>query len=171
VTTLTAYRPQGVRQRSVRDLRDSNGNGGVIETILEFRDDGVYLDSLKITTTNGPISDVRELRPAKPVKVARTGAQVGDHVQFTMSGSNTEARVTIDIVRRQRLAVGSRSIDTVLVRSVTRFSGELQGESTSDTWYDPRHLLPVKEHVVTDARVGPNSVHTEYRAELQRAPG
>ena len=44
-TTLTADPAKGVTQRSVRDLRDSQGNGSVTETWLEFRSDGVAFRS------------------------------------------------------------------------------------------------------------------------------
>ena len=58
-------------------------------------------------------------------------------------------------------------VDTFLVRTHTTFSGDLQGDSTADTWFTPDRLLPVKEHDVTDAKTSAGSFHSEYRAELK----
>jgi hypothetical protein len=171
-TTLRVDPAHGVRQRSVRDMRDSQGNGSVTQTDLEFRPDGVYLDRVRTTTTFGPASDVRDFRPSAPALVAKTGAGPGDHVEFTMTGSGTTADVTIDAIRTERLTVGGTTVDTLLVRTHTAFSGDLQGESTAETWYTIDRLLPVKEHVVTDAQTSAGSFHSEYRAELkQLTPG
>ena len=166
-TSLKADPPRGVIQRSVRDLRDSQGNGSVTETWLEFRTDGVYLDRVRTTTTFGPTSDVRDFRPKKPALVAKPGAGVGWHTAFTMTGSNTTAHVTIDVIREERLTIDGQPVDTFLVRTHTTFSGDLQGDSTADTWFTPDRLLPVKEHDVTDAKTSAGSFHSEYRAELK----
>jgi hypothetical protein len=167
-TTLTVDPPNGVVQRSVRDMRDSQGNGSVTESWLEFRSDGVYLDRVKTTTAFGPYSNVLDLRPKQPVLVGKPGAGPGSHVEFTMTGSNTTAHVTLDVIRKERLTIGGRPVDTLLVRTHTTFSGDLQGESTDDTWYTPDRLLPVKEHVVTDAKTSAGSFHGEYSAELKQ---
>ena len=56
--------------------------------------------------------------------------------------------------------------DPARSRELTTFTGDLKGKSTADTWFTPDHLLPVKEHVVTDATTNAGSFHSEYRAEL-----
>src|SRR5207237_1671421 len=68
-TSLKADPPSGVVQRSVRDLRDSQGNGSVTETWLEFRTDGVYLGRVRNTFTFGPASDVSDAGPEKAALV------------------------------------------------------------------------------------------------------
>ena len=85
-----------------------------------------------------------------------------------MTGSNSKVDVTIDVLREEKLTIGGKTVDTFLVRTHSKFSGDLQGESTADTWFTPDHLLPVKEHVVTDARTNAGSFHSEYRAELKQ---
>ena len=171
-TTLTVDPPNGAVQRSVRDMRDSQGNGSVTETWLEFRSDGVYLDRVKTTTQFGPYSNVLDLAPKQPVLVAKPGAGPGAHTEFAMTGSNTTVHVTIDVIRKDRLTIGGQAVDTYLVRTHSTFSGDVQGESTADTWFTPDRLLPVKEHVVTDAKTSAGSSHSEYRAELkQLSPG
>jgi hypothetical protein len=143
VTTLTVDEADGLRQRSVRDLRESDGDGSVTETVLLFRADGVYLESVKSTTIVAGFGNTSEFRPEHPALVAKTGAAPGDHVEFTMSGDGSTAHVTIDVVREERVKVGDQEIDTFLVRTETLFSGDVEGESSSDTWYAPDRLLPV----------------------------
>ncbi len=167
-TTLTVDPPNGPVQRSVRDMRDSQGNGSVSETWLQFRSDGVYLDRVKTTTQFGPYSNVLDLSPKQPVLVAKPGAGPGAHTEFAMTGSNTTVHVTIDVIRKDRLTIGGRGVDTYLVRTHSTFSGDVQGESTADTWFTPDRLLPVKEHVVTDAQTSAGSSHSEYRAQLKQ---
>jgi len=167
-TTLTADPQSGAHQRSVRDLRDAQGNGSVTETWLEFRDGDVYLDRVRSTTTYGPVTDVRDFRPSRPELVGKAGAGPGFHTEFTMTSSGSSAHVSIDVVREERVTVGGRSVDTLLVRTDTTFSGDLSGESTSDTWYTLDRLLPVKERVVIDAQTSSGSFHSEYRAELKQ---
>jgi hypothetical protein len=166
-TKLVVDPPRGTRQRSVRDLRNGS-NGSVTETYLDFRDDGVYLERVKTTTTFGPITDVRDLRPKQPVRVATPDAGPGSHVEFTMTGSNTTAKVEITLIRLEHVTIDGTSVDTIMVRTETKFSGDLQGEGTSETWFTLDRLLPVKEHSVTEASTGGNSFHSEYRAELHQ---
>ncbi|HEX2240593.1 MAG TPA: hypothetical protein VHJ82_05580, partial [Actinomycetota bacterium] len=50
-TTLSADAPRDGVQRLVRDLRDNDGNGTVVETHVGFANDGVYLSYVKTTST------------------------------------------------------------------------------------------------------------------------
>ncbi|HWI02770.1 MAG TPA: hypothetical protein VNT52_02925, partial [Acidimicrobiales bacterium] len=74
VTTLVVDAPSGTRQRLTRNLRDAAGNGVQTEFNLDYRSEGVFLLSLKVTTGFGGFTDVRDLRPASPVLLLATGA-------------------------------------------------------------------------------------------------
>ena len=165
-TTLTVDPSTGEQQRSARDLRDSQGNGSLTETWLQFKDGDVYLARVRTTTTYGPVTDGRDFRPSHPELVGKAGAGPGFHTAFTMSSSGSSAHVAIDVLREERVTIGGRSVDTYLVRTTTTFSGDLSGKNTSDTWYTLDRLFPVKEHVVLDAQSSSGSIHSEYRAQL-----
>lgn len=167
VTTLNADPPQGQRQHSTRDLRDTRGNGTVVDATYDFEASGVYLVDIKTTTSSVGISDEEEFRPSPPALVAPTGARPGAHLQFTMSNSTTTAQVTIDVLGSQTLTIGGAAVSTLEVRTVTRLSGEVSGQTTIDAWVSPDHNLNVKEHVVADGQVGLSSFHTDYTATLE----
>ena len=167
ITTLTADPPDGSAQHSTRDLRDNHGNGSVTETTDDYQADGVHLVHIKVTTTYAGITDVRDFQPSPTPLIAPTGAGPGSHVHFTMTGSGTTADVTIDVLRTETVDIGGMPINAFAVRTVTNLSGQVNGQTTSDTWVAPDHDLTLKEHVVTDATVGLNSVHSDYTATLQ----
>jgi hypothetical protein len=172
VTTLTVDQATGSRQRAVRDLRDASGNGSLTEMHVDYGSDGIRLAYLKLATTFSGISDVREFRPDPPPLVATAKPRPGDRLTFTMTGTRVTAKVTIEVLRTERLAIGGTTVDTLALRTVTQLSGEVEGTNTSETWHTPDHWLTVQEHSVTDARSGFSTVHTEYNAKLQRlTPG
>ena len=167
-TTLEVRDPQGERQYSIRDLRDSEGNGTVTETELVYTSDGVRLAYLKITSHFGSgLTDVREFRPDPPVMLAPTGAGPGDVIRFTLKGSGTTVRNVVRVGRAENVQVGGETVRTFLVTINSKFSGALQGEQKAITWVDPNNLLSVREHVTTHVRNGPVEVDSEYEAKLQ----
>lgn len=168
VTTLQARGSEGDTQYSRRDLRDSQGNGTVTETILVYGEDGVRLSFLKITSHFGSgLTDVREFRPKRSVMLAPTGAGPGDVVRFTLNGSGTKVRVTVRVQRPETLRIAGEAVDTQVVSIDAVFSGALEGDQKTIAWIDPEHLLTVKEHVTTHVRNGPVEVDSEYEAVLR----
>ena len=173
VTALTADPASGPSQHTTRDLRDANGQGQTIETVLQYQSDGVHLAALKVTTVlGGGITDVRDLHADPPPLIARTGGRPGDRYEFTLTGSGTTFHGVITIQRVERMSVGGQQIDTAVAKLHVDFSGAVTGTQDSTAWVDPAHLLNVKEQVVSDAHAGALSTHTEYTATLQRlTPG
>ena len=170
-TTLTAKAPRNGDQVQVRDLRDSDGNGTVVESHLTYREEGVYLTYVKITATfPGGFTDVRELQPAKPALIAPTGVGPGSNASFTMQGSGTRADVTIAAKRWEKVSVGGTAVNTLVVNTRIVFSGAYEGQQVSTSWFWDKHVLAVKEHVTTDVKNGPIEAHGEYEATLTKLP-
>lgn len=171
VTTLAATAPDDGLQRQTRDLRDSEGNGIVTESDLLYRPDGVFLSYVKITSRfQGGLTDVREFRLPRPQLIAPAGAGPGATRSFTMSGSGTRAQVSIRAHRYQDVTAGGRAVQTLLVQTDIVFSGALEGNQRSMTWFWPKHLLPVREQVRTDVRNGPIRLQSQYTATIRRLP-
>ncbi|MFN2526442.1 MAG: hypothetical protein ABR505_09325 [Actinomycetota bacterium] len=167
-TTLTADPPQGDVQRLVRDLRDSDGNGTVTETKLMFADDGVYLTYVKVTSKfPGGLTDVREFKLDPPELIAPRDIEPGFSRSFEMEGSGTRANVRIKALGFDDVTVDSRTIRALVVDTRIVFSGALEGEQNSRTWFWTKHILALREQVDSDVTNGPIRVQSEYEAVLR----
>jgi len=169
VTTLVADKASGVTQHSTRDLRDGNGQGQTVETVLLFQPDGVHVHEIRVTTVlGGGITDVRDVKADPAPLIARTGATPGDRYEFTLTGSGTSFHGVISIQGLEHLVIAGQGVDTAVVKLDIDFSGSVTGHQASTTWVEARHLLNVKEQVVTDAKAGALQTHSEYTATVQR---
>lgn len=170
VTTLVVDAPAGSRQHSTRDLRDASGNGLATEFTLDYRPEGVFLLSLRLTTGFGAASDVRDLQPPSPVLLLATGARPGAHLDVDLTGTST-AKLAVDILREERVTIAGQAVDTLVMRAaVTLAPGEITGRQELTVNVDRVSRLWVKEHSVTDASAlgGLVTLHGEYTATLQR---
>ena len=170
VTTLVVDAPSGTRQRSTRNLRDAAGNGLQTEFTLDYRPDGVYLVSLRVTTGFSGVTDVRDLRPASPVLLLATGAGPGAHREADLTG-NSPAKLVVDVLREERLTIGGQAVDTLVMRAVVTLGpGEVTGRQELTVNVDRGSRLWVKERSVTDASAagGLFTAHSEYTATMQR---
>ena len=169
VTTLVADKANGASQHTTRDLRDANGQGQTIETVLVFQPDGVHLQEVKVTTVlGGGVTDVRDVQANPAPLIARTGAAPGDRYEFTLTGSGTTFHGVITVQRTEQLVIGGQPVTTAVAHLHVDFSGAVTGSQDATDWVDPAHLENVKEQVVSDAHAGALSTHTEYTATLQR---
>lgn len=167
-TILTARGPNGATQRSIRDLRDSEGMGTVTETDIVYEPDGVYITRVKVTVNfPGGLTDVRELKADAPALIAPTGAGPGFSTTFVLKGSGTTADVSVKALRMEKLTIGGEQLETVVVDTNILFSGALTGEQTSTSWIWAKHLLIVKEQVSSDIQNGPIRAVTNYQATLK----
>jgi hypothetical protein len=170
-TTLTAQAPRGDEQTQIRDLRDEDGDGTVVETRLQYRKEGVYITYVKITATfSGGLTDVRELKPRRPELIAPTGVGPGSSASFVMEGSGTRAEVRIKALGYDKIAIGGSSVNALIVDTKIVFSGALKGEQNSTTWFWNKHILALKEQVSTDVTNGPIRAQNDYEAVLTKLP-
>ncbi|MGH9264397.1 MAG: hypothetical protein ACRD1D_06860 [Acidimicrobiales bacterium] len=170
-TTLVLDPPSGSRQRATRDLRDPAGNGLSTEFLLDYRPEGVFLVSLRLTVGVSGISDTRELRPASPVLLLATGARPGAHLEADLAGGTTAAQLVVDVLGEERVTVGGRAVDTLAVRAVVTLApGDVTGRQELTVNVDRGSRLWVRERSVTAASAGGGlfTLHSEYTATLQR---
>ncbi len=166
-TTLEIDPASGSSQRTVRDMRDSKGNGRVAEMRLGFAADGLHLEFLKNTTFVAGVKDERIFLPSPPPLVLRTGAPDGDHVHFTLQGSGVTATTDVSVLRHEALTVGGSSVSSIVIRLHTTFSGDVQGEDTATNWFRPTDGLLLREEDSSDATSGSSRVRTNYTATLK----
>ena len=170
VTTLLVDAPTGTRQRLTRNLRDAAGNGLSTEFTLDYRPEGVFLVSLRVTTGFSGVTDVRDLRPASPVLLLATDARPGTHVEVDLGGT-PPARLVVDVLGEEPVTIAGQAVDTLVMRAaVTLPPGDVTGRQELTVNVDRRTRLWVKERSVTDASAGGGLfvVHSEYTATLQR---
>lgn len=175
VTTLVVDPPVGTRQRSTRTLRDGSGNGSAIELTLDYRPTGVHLVGLRLTTGFAGATDTRELAPRAPVLLLPTGARTGTHLEYDLAaaGAPGTARLVVDVLGGERLTIGGRAADTLVIRAVVSLPpGDVTGRQELTVNVDPATRLWVRERSVADASAagGLITLHSEYAATLQRLP-
>ena len=171
VTTLVIDPATGSTQHSTRNLKDTGGNGPVFEATFDYRSDGVYLVSLKLTATVLLVSQAAELRPAAPVLFLPKDPAPGLHRELVIpTSTGAPAHLVLDVVRAERVTIGGQGVDTLVVRAVTALAGQIGGQVDLTVWLAPAHRLWVKERFVADAATpdGALQYHSEYNATLQR---
>jgi hypothetical protein len=173
VTTLTVDPPAGSRQHWTRDLRDPSGNGPVLELSLDYRPGGVHLEGLRLTTSISGFVDTRDLRPPSPALLLPTGAGPGARQEIDLAGGASSARLVVEVQGQERLTIGGRAVDTLVVHLVATLApGQITGTLDLTAWLAPSVRLWVKERSVTDATAGGGlaRLQSRYEATLQRLP-
>ncbi|MEA2716086.1 MAG: hypothetical protein QOI99_403 [Actinomycetota bacterium] len=172
VSTNVVDPPAGTRQHSQRRLVDASGNGSVIDFTFDYRSDGVYLESLRLTTTFNGNADVQDLTPPVPLLFLATGAAPGATQTLDIPAGGGSAQVVVHVTAIERVTVGSQGLDTLVIRAaVTLPAGTVTGTQTLTVNLDPASRLWVREKGVADgtAVVGllTLGVHTDYAATIE----
>lgn len=172
LTTLVVDPPAGTVQHSTRDLRDAGGNGPVTETTLDYRPQGVYLVALRLTVGYQGASQSQDLRTSSPVLLMAAGARAGAHTEADLQGPAgvPVAHLVVDVLDNERLTVGGKSVDTVVMRVVVALTpGGVSGRQVLTVNVDPSTSLWVKERSVTDASAGGLlTLHGDYTATIHQ---
>jgi len=179
VTTNTIDPAAGTRQHSRRNLQDGAGNGSIIDYIFDYRPDGIYLESLRFTITVNGMSNVQELVPPAPLLFLATGAGPGASRTLNIPVGAGSARVVVDVPGTERITIGGRAIDTLVVRSVATLPpGDVTGTQTLSVNLDPSSRLWLRESGNGDGTaVVPGTgltvvVKSQYTATIQSlSPG
>lgn len=168
VSTLSVGAPSGTRQRWTRDLRDAGGSGPMSEFALDFRPDGVYLDSLTLTNSFQGMVNVQNLRSGAPPLLVPAGAGPEAHSEFDLQGDGGGvAHVTVDVTGQEAVTVGGEAVDTLVVRTVIMLPpGQVSGQIELTGWFAPSARIWAKEHFVADASAagGLFTFHSGYDA-------
>jgi len=167
VTTLAVDPASGNTQHSVRDLRDSDGNGRVTEMVAQSLTDGLHLTFLKNTSHFAGVTDERTFQPSPPPLILRAAAPNGDHLSFTMEGSGITVATEIDVLRRESISIGGTAIQAIVITIKTTFSGDVQGTDTATNWIRPSDGLLLREDDASSVSAGITTVDSNYSATLQ----
>jgi len=166
-TTLVVDPPSGPSQHAARNLRDVDGNGPVVETILRYEADGLYLDQLSETNRIDGVDDTRQYRPSPPVLVAPRTADVGYAAHFDAADGGTTVHVDSTIERRDTVTVDGQPVDCYLVHAVTTFHGTIEGTGDATSCVSIAYRLVLTETVSTHFTIGPSDVRGAYHAVLE----
>lgn len=172
LTTLEVRPPEGRAQRSVRDLRDSDGEGSVTESTLEYADDGVYLTSVEARGRFAGVSMSRTLRPEDGrTRVAAAEPRPGDSGSYTLTGSGLRVRISYRWVGFETLTIAGEPVRTLRLDSTTTLSGDFSGRATGETWFTDRGI-PAKEHIEGRQDLPVGELRSELTATLRSlSPG
>jgi hypothetical protein len=159
-STLTVDRPAGGRQHSA--LADSQGR---TEQDVVVRTTGTLLARLVIT--NPAFS--KEFRPSSPVLLVPDPATPGRSWSWTAASTDgkTKVAVTARIARRETLTIGAEKVATNVVASTLKLTGDVAYTGQMETWYDPVHRLPAKEHTKGSGTVSGVQFTTDITSVLR----
>lgn len=169
---LTVDPAEGNRQQSVLDLRDEQGNGSIVTSVLEYRPDGIHLAYLRQTEA-GPLgSSSIDFEPNPPALVLPPRPAAGQTWSFTMTSKDGKVVVTsqstVEVLKEQ-VTMGDGSVqDAVRIRSDSTASGQgslgaIRVEEVSSTWISLEHRLILK--TVSDAKGTDGACATDSHVE------
>lgn len=125
----------------------------VVEQVVRYANDGVYLVSMKANEAGGG----EEYRPAEPVLTAPSGAGVGRTWSWQVPSTDGDSTMKVDykVASTELRKVGNESIGTSVVEAITVVTGA-DGIITSrqTLWTSERHGgLPIR---ITEVTQGSN---------------
>ena len=167
VTTLTVDPASGTQQHSLRQLLSANGDGFVIDQVLDYQPQGVAVVRQRLSLTQKGKSSVKTLNAAPPTVIIPLGTAAGTHREFSLTGVGIAGHEVVDLLNGLVVAVGGQSVNTVLVRTVLSVSGSVSGTIQLDQWWSPSSRVPVKEQLTGTMKSGFATVKTNYTATLQ----
>lgn len=168
VTTLVVEPAAGTRQRAVRDLRDA-GTGLVLEYVLDYRSDGVYLVSLGASITALLFTQREELRPSSPVLLLPTGAAAGTRRELDLpSAAGGTADLVLEVQGPATITAGGGRVDSTAFRLTATLAGQLENRIELTVWMANATRVWAQERLAAEAKApsGEVAFRSEYRATL-----
>lgn len=171
ITTLTIGEIATSGRSLVRDLRTTEGNGSVSESIMRYASQGTYLEIMRVTTYQEGFVDRQTFVPTGgPALVDRPGSKPGDRLEFDLNGGGTTIHIVVEMLGREEIEIGGSPVSTVALRIESTFKGSLSGHGVTESWIAPLLGFPVKEHATLDVEVSLIRNHSECRYELKELP-
>lgn len=162
-TRLTAGAVNGNRQQIDRDQTGSGTVGSVSNIVFEYREDGVYVVSIRQEQrVNGQVLAF-DFQTPTPQRLIPAFPQVGDTGGFSLTSTNGQVRVdagsTVEAVGENVLLGQGASVRTIKLRTTSSIGGvspqgSLNLQVTRTSWYDVDKHLEVKEVTDTTGTVG-----------------
>jgi hypothetical protein len=128
-TSLKVDPADGNRQHSVRDQRYPDGHGVVSNSVIEFREEGVYLVHLKQTQTFPFLGTfTTEFEPSPPTLVFPANTKVGQTWTFTLKSKDgkvtVDATYTLESSSENVTLGGGQTIESIRVKGSSHVTGE-----------------------------------------------
>ena len=157
--TLTVDAPAGGSQHSLL----GNDQGRTEQTVTN-RSGGTYLTKLVITNPafDKTFEPTDALLMPEPATVGRTWSW-----KVTSTDGKTTASVTARIARNETLTIGGASTPTTVVESTLQLTGDITYTAHTQTWFDPAHRLPVKDHTKGEGHFGATTFTTDITSVMR----
>lgn len=162
-TRLNVGGVNGNRQQLDRDQTGTGSVGSVSNIVLEYRDDGAYVVSLRQEQrVNGQVLAF-DLQAAGPQRLIPAFPRVGEATAFTLTSTNGQVRVdansTVEAVNENVTLGQGASVRTVRMRTTSNISGtspqgSLNLQVTRTSWYAVDQHFEVKDVTDTTGTVG-----------------
>lgn len=158
--TLTVDPAAGEKQHSVLE-----GDQGRTEQDVIHGSTGTTLARLQLTNP----AFTKEFKPAKPVLVVPSPPTVGKSWSWTMTSSDgkTKASLTAKITKTESVTVGGVKINTTVVESTLKLTGDVTYTGKMRTNYDPSRRLQVKERTQGSGMVSGFAFTTDITSVLR----
>jgi hypothetical protein len=157
---LKVDKPSGNKQHS-----SLGGEQSATEQDVLHLSTGTYLARLLLNTGG----QSKEFRPAKPVLGHPRPAAIGRSWSWTMTSTDgkTHASYAAKVVRRETLTIGGTKVDTWVIDSTLKLTGDLTYTDHESTWYDEKRLLQVKTHAQGSGSFGGIAFTTDTTSTLR----
>jgi hypothetical protein len=148
--STTELRVSGSGARRVAEIAYSPDRDDTLT--LAYTSGRIDLVSARGRVRVGTYEQTRDLRPTPAIVVLPASARAGQTFTGRFSGEST-GRYDGRVLRRERLTVDGRPVDTVVVDlTITLESGPAVGTIRTTTWWEPTRSLPVKQTTETELR-------------------
>ncbi len=162
-TRLNVGGVNGNRQQLDRDQTGSGSVGSVSNIVLEYRDDGAYVVSLRQEQrVNGQVLAF-DFQAPSPQRLIPAFPRVGEATAFALTSTNGQVRVdansTVEAVNENVTLGQGASLRTVKLRTTSNISGtspqgSLNLQVTRTSWYAVDKHIEVKDVTDTTGTVG-----------------
>lgn len=166
-TELVVSSPSNNRQTLRRDLRQDNGNGQQTTLTIGIDDGNFLLYRIHTVVKLGLLGEQENTFVANPPGVlGDPESDAGWRTSFTLSGNGTTAEVSLHLVGFATVTIGGTDVRAAVVDQDVTFSGDIQGTSSSRSWYRPEDLLALREESSTSVQSSGIQSTTNYQATL-----
>jgi hypothetical protein len=162
-TRLNVGGVNGNRQQLDRDQTGSGSVGSVSNIVLEYRDDGAYIVSLRQEQrVNGQVLAF-DFQAPSPQRLIPAFPRVGETTSFALTSTNGQVRVdansTVEAVNENVTLGQGAALRSVKLRTTSNISGtspqgSLNLQVTRTSWYAVDKHIEVKDVTDTTGTVG-----------------
>jgi hypothetical protein len=163
-------------------LKDANADRAIVEAEAHQSDSRTTRTTMLFTRSSALITNVytkvtysgftveENYEPDPPVRSLQFPLEVGKQWSGRWD-ADTSGDYSIQVLDRAPVQVNGKSVDSVVVRTLTNFRGEYDGRADITVWFDPSTRSVVKStgDVVLKSEFGSYSTH--FQISLTGGPG